>query len=48
MLADVLLAGERVDDDPGREEEQRLEERVRHQVEHRARVRAESPAPTNM
>ena len=33
--ADVLLAGERVDDDPGGEEEQRLEEGVRHQVEHR-------------
>ena len=34
-LADVLLAGERVDDDARREEEQRLEEGVRHQVEHR-------------
>ena len=27
---------ERVDDDPGGQEEQRLEEGVRHQVEHRA------------
>ena len=44
QLADVLLAGERVDDDPGGEEEQRLEERVRHQVEHRARVGAEARA----
>ena len=38
----VLLAHQRVDDEPGGEEEERLEERVRHQVEHRARVRAEA------
>ena len=39
-LPHVLLADERVDDDARGEEEQRLEEGVRHQVEHRARVRA--------
>ena len=37
-LSHVLLADEGVDDDSGGEEEQRLEERVRHQVEHRVRV----------
>ena len=42
--ADVLLAGEVVDDDSGGEEEQRLEERVRDQVEHREAVRAEPRA----
>ena len=41
-LADVLLAGERVDHDAGGEEEQRLEEGVRHQVEHRVAVRADA------
>ena len=45
--ADVLLARERVDDDPGREEEQRLEEGVRHQVEH-PEAYAPVAAPTNM
>jgi hypothetical protein len=39
-LADVLLAGEVVDDDAGGQEEQRLEEGVRHQVEHRVAVGA--------
>src|SRR5919204_263055 len=43
-LPDVLLAPERVDDEPGRHEEQRLEERVRHQVELAVRVRAEPGA----
>ena len=43
-LPHVLLAHERVDDEPGRKEQERLEERVRHQVEHRARVRAEACA----
>ena len=40
-LADVLLAGELVDDDARGEEEQRLEEGMRHQVEHREVVRAD-------
>ena len=47
-LADVLLARERVDDDAGREEEQRLEEGVRHQVEHRVWHKHRCPAPRNM
>ena len=42
--ADVLLAGEVVDDQPRGEEEQRLEERVREQVEHPVGVRAEPGA----
>ena len=40
-LSDVLLPAQRVDDDPCAEEEQRLEERVRHQQEHRVRVGAD-------
>ena len=43
-LADVLLAGERVDREAGRHEEQRLEEGVRHEVEHPARVRPDPDA----
>ena len=43
-VADVLFARQRVDDDAGRHEEQRLEERVRHQVEHPVRVRADARA----
>ena len=43
-LADVLLAGEVVDHEPGREEEERLEEGVRDEVEHREPVRAD-PGP---
>ncbi len=43
-LPDVLLAPERVDDESGGHEEQRLEERVRHQVEHPVRVRADACA----
>jgi hypothetical protein len=40
----VLLADERVDDETGGEEEERLEERVRHQVEHPVRVRSHADA----
>ena len=43
-LADVLFAGERMDRDTGGHEEQRLEEGVRHQVEHPVRVGAEPRA----
>ena len=39
--ADVLLAAEVMDDDAGAHEQQRLEERVRHQVEDRVAVRAD-------
>jgi hypothetical protein len=41
-LADVLLAVQVVDHEPGREEEEGLEERVRDEVEHRERVRADA------
>ena len=40
-LPDVLLAGEVVDDHARRKEQQRLEERVRHEVEHCVAVRAD-------
>ena len=43
-LADVLLVGERVDDDAGAHEQQRLEERVRGEVEDAGPVRAEADA----
>ncbi len=43
-LANVLLAGKRVDDDACGHEEQRLEERMRHQMEHPVRVRADARA----
>src|SRR2546425_10778013 len=41
-LPEVLLATEPVDDAPRAEEEERLEEGVRHEVEDAGRVRAES------
>ena len=41
-LPQVLLPGQRVDEDPGGEEQQRLEERVREQVEHPRRVGADA------
>ena len=41
-LAHVLLAAERVNHRARAEEEQRLEERVRHQVEHAGAVRADA------
>ena len=45
--ADVLLVGERVDDDAGAHEQQRLEEGVRDQVEDAVQY-APRPTPTNM
>ncbi len=42
IIAHILLAAQRVDHRPGREEEQRLEERMRHQVEDRRRVRRDA------
>ena len=43
-LADVLLAVQVVDHHPGGEEEERLEERVRDEVEHREAVRSDARA----
>ncbi len=40
-LADVLLVRERMDHEPGRQEEERLEEGVRHQVEETGAIRTQ-------